>query len=141
MRKTLVVAATLGLLFYLTCVNHTETYEIGILWDPFAGQVSVQDLKNAGIHVTAPWVRESTIDTRPMRVCITSAGRGYNCKLVQFVPEAWQEFVAVQGFHYWWWSNRFSFNWGHEETYRGMRDLMRGYAFSVKKYEFVSVEQ
>lgn len=40
---------------------------------------------------------------------------------------------------YRWWSNCISFNMGYDEECRDMHDLMRGYAFSVKKYQFVSV--
>jgi hypothetical protein len=74
-----------------------------------------------------------------MRVCITSASRGFNCKLVQFVPSDYREFVAVQGFSYYWWANRISFNSGYSEEYRGMRDLMRGYTYSVKQYPFIKI--
>jgi len=60
-------------------------------------------------------------------------------KLVQFEPKYFKEFVAVQGFHYYWLSNRISFNLGYSDEYRGMKDLLRGYAYGVKKYQFVSV--
>ncbi len=57
----------------------------------------------------------------------------------RFNPDEYKAFVAVQGFHYYWWANRFSFNSGYDEEYRGMKDLMRGYAYSSKPYPFIVV--
>ena len=64
---------------------------------------------------------------------------GYSAKLIQFNPEYWREFVDVEGWRYYWLANRFSFNFGYEEEYRGMRDLMRGYAYSAKQYLFLNI--
>ena len=140
MKKLLIVSAvcltTVGC-FYLACVHYTETYQAGIAWNRITGELKLDE--HAGFHITSPWVAVSRIDTRPIRVCVTSSGRGFNCKLVQFEPSAYKEFVAVQGFHYYWLSNRISFNAGYDEEYRGMRDLLRGYAYSVKKYSFVTI--
>jgi hypothetical protein len=77
------------------------------------------------------------VDTRPVRVCITSTSRSFDCRLVQFQPSEYREFVATQGFYYYWWSNRISFNAGYDEEYRGMKDVLRGYAYSAKPYSFV----
>jgi hypothetical protein len=140
MRRTLVViSCCLAVLggSYLAFVHYTEPYQAAIVWDRVSGELRLDD--QAGFDVTAPWVAVSRIDTRPVRVCITSAGRGFNCKLVRFDPAAYKEFVAVQGFHYYWFANRFSFNSGYDDEYRGMKDLLRGYAFGVKKYPFVTV--
>jgi hypothetical protein len=80
------------------------------------------------------------IDTRPMRVCVTSSARAtLACKLVRFDSDHLDEFFLVEGWHLYWWSNRLSFNMGHEETYRGFRDIMRGYAFSSQPYSFIEV--
>lgn len=122
--------------FYLGFVNYTEPNEVGVAWNRFIGDLQLQD--DAGFHLTAPWVSVSRIDIRPIRVCVTSAGRGFNCKLIRFEPTAYREFVAVEGFRYWWWANRVSFNLGYHEEYRGMKDLLRGYAYSVKRYSFVT---
>lgn len=122
-------------LFYLAFLNYLEPTEVGISWNNFTSEV---ELQQPGWHFTEPWVQVSRVDTRPMRVCITTAGRGYNCRLVQFVPAYYREFIAVEGFRYWWWANRISFNFGYGDEYRGMRDLMRGYAYSVTQYPFVT---
>lgn len=119
---------------YLACFNYLEQYEVGMAWNRATGELWLQ---NAGIHFSPPWVAVSRIDSRPVRVCVTTAGRGFNCKLVRFVPEAYREFAAVEGFRYYWLSNRVSFNSGYGDEYRGMKDLLRGYAYSTKKYAFV----
>ena len=140
MKKLLIVGAvclTMIGCFYLTCVHYTEAYQVGIAWNRITGELKLDE--HAGLHVTPPWVAVSRIDTRPTRVCVTSSGRGFNCKLVQFESGAYKEFVAVQGFHYYWLSNRLSFNAGYDEEYRGMKDLLRGYSYSVKKYPFSRV--
>lgn len=138
MKKLLIVSAVflaMGGCLYLACVHHTEAYQVGLAWNCMTGELKLD--KHAGYHITPPWVAVSRIDTRPIRVCVTSSGRGFNCKLIEFEPSAYKEFVAVQGFHYYWFSNRVSFNSGYDEEYRGMRDLLRGYAYSVKKYPFI----
>ncbi|MBX4181582.1 hypothetical protein KW807_01820 [Candidatus Parcubacteria bacterium] len=123
--------------FYLPFVNYTHRYEAGLAWNRISGESWLQT--QGGWHITSPWVAIARIDTRPRRVCITSAGRGYNCKLVQFVPEKYQEFLDVEGFHYYWWANRLSFNTGYSEEYRGLVDIFRGHAFGVRKYGFLKV--
>jgi len=131
----LIVAALAFL--YFPFVNYTEPTDLGIVRNIFTGDMWAQE--DGGWHLTPFWVRVSTIDTRPMRVAVTSTGHGYNAKLVQFNKSAWREFVAVEGFRYYWWANRLSFNSGYDEEYRGLKDIMRGYAYSVKKYPFVDI--
>jgi hypothetical protein len=132
-----VITVLVLLIPYLACVNYLDQYEVGIARDAYTGNVTLQD--QPGFQVTAPWVNVSSVDTRPMRVCITSSTRAYNCKLVQFVPSEFKTFVMTQGFEYYWFANRLSFNSGYTEEYRGMKDLMRGYAFSAKPYPFVTI--
>ena len=138
-----IVAATLTglvlvlLIFYLAFVNYTNRNQVGIAWDHLAGVVWLQN--TGGWKLTAPWVSVARIDVRPIRVCITSAGRGFNCKLVQIVPAKYQEFLETEGFGYYWWANRISFNLGYDEEYRGVKDIFRGYAFGVRKYGFLKV--
>lgn len=120
------------------CFNYLDSYEVGLTWNVVTGETALQN--RAGWHRRAPWVLVSKIDTRPQRVCITSAAHaGKNCKLVQFVPVFYREFVATEGFRWYWWSNRFSYNSGYPEEYRGFRDVLRGYAFSAQQYPFVRV--
>ena len=143
MKKLLIVAGACCLLglFYLAFVNHLETYQVGITRNFISGELTIQnpDKDRGGYFFSAPWVQVARIDTRPFRVCITSATRAFNCKLVQFEPSAHKEFVAVQGFQYHWLANRISFNFGYTEEYRGVKDILRGYTYGVKKYPFVTV--
>ena len=140
-RKLLIGVVCLLVLvcFYTACMHYTGPYEVGIAWNFITGNLWLDDV--AGFNVTPPWVLVARIDTRPVRVCITSsASAALNCRLVQFKPSAWEEFVEVQGWQYYWLSNRISFNFGYREEYRGVRDLMRGYAFSSKQYPFIEIK-
>lgn len=131
------VAITLGFCIYVGCVHELEPTHVGIRRNLFTGRVTLDT--RAGFFLTLPWVAVARIDTRPTRVCITSVARSFNCKLVQFVPEAYREFVAVQGFRYYWLANRLSFNNGYDEEYRGMRDILRGFAFGNRPPPFLRV--
>lgn len=124
-------------LFAVCDLNYTDYHEVGLTWSPFSGEVNLQ--AKAGWHITAPWVLEATLDTRPQRVCITSATRAFNCRLVQFVPSEYRAFAATQGFGYYWWANRISFNFGYLEEYRGFRDILRGYAYGTDHYSFIRI--
>jgi hypothetical protein len=124
-------------LFYLLFLNYTEPTQIGIARNYVSGEMWVQE--GGGWHFTAPWTLVAKIDVRPMRVAVTTTGRGFSAKLVQFEPKAWREFVATEGFRYYWWANRLSFNFGYDEEYRGVKDILRGYAYSAKKYPFITI--
>ncbi|MCR4314080.1 MAG: hypothetical protein NUV84_02440 [Candidatus Uhrbacteria bacterium] len=89
--------------------------------------------------MSLPWVQAAHIELRPQRVCITTTGRGYSCKLVRFNAEHFQEFVRVEGFRYYWWANRLSYNHGYDEEYRGFRDILRGHAYGAKSYPFITI--
>jgi hypothetical protein len=132
----LTLCACCALLLYLFCINWIEPTQIGLAKNIFTKRVWVL---NGGIHFGAPWVLVSRIDTRPIRVSVNSAGRGVSSKLVQFEPKYWQEFINIEGWRYYWWANRLSFNFGYHEEHRGWKDIMRGYAYSVKKYPFITV--
>lgn len=134
-RKTLLIVSG-PLLFYLLFINHVEPSELGLARNSIGGKIWLQ---SPGWHCTPLWVRVNNVDGRPMRVSVQSGGRGYSAKLVQFNPEYYKEFVETEGFRYYWWSNRFSVNFGHDEEHRGMRDIMRGYAYGAKKYPFITV--
>lgn len=123
-------------LFYLVCLNYIEPAWVGISKNYVSGRMWLQ---GPGWHLTGPWTLVARVDTRPMRVGIPTAGRGFSAKLVQFEPSAWREFIATEGFRYYWWANRVSINFGNEEEYRGMRNILLGYAYSPKRYPFVKV--
>lgn len=140
MKKRLIAAvaiclAVLGAI-YFPFLNYLEPTEFGMARNWVSGELWSQ---KQGWNVTPPWTSVARIDTRPMRVCVTTAGRGFNCKLVEFVPSAYKEFVSTEGFYYYWWANRISVNFGYDQEYRGVKDLLRGYAYSIKQYPFVRV--
>lgn len=127
-------------LIFLFCVgflNYLEPTQIGIARNRISGELSLQD--TGGLHLTAPWIGVTRVDTRPIRVSVTSAGRGFSAKLVQFDKRYWREFVEVEGWRYYWWANRISFNLGYTEEHRGMKDILRGYAYSPKQYPFIVI--
>lgn len=131
------VVAGVFLALYLALFNYTEAYEAGIARNLVTGELRLQS--GGGMHLTPPWVLVSNVDIRPTRVCLTTTARSFNCLLAEFKPEYYQEFVVTQGFRYWWWANRFSFNFGYDEEYRGFRDVLRGYAFGSQPRPFVTV--
>ena len=140
MNKQKILVATGILLaiffFYLGFLNYTEPTEIGVARNLITGKMWAQ---KGGWHLTPPWVLVARIDTRPIRVSVDSAGHGYSAKLVQFVPEEWESFVNIEGFRYWWWANRISINFGYHNENRGMKDILRGYAYGTKKYPFFRI--
>jgi hypothetical protein len=125
------------LIGYCALLNYTEPTQAGIARNYITGDVWLQE--TGGWHITAPWVVVVKIDTRPIRVEVSSAGRGYNAKLVQFNVRGWREFVATEGFWYYWWANRLSFNFGYHEEHRGMKDILRGYAYTGRRYPFILI--
>lgn len=126
-------------LFYNLFANYNQPTEIGVARNHITGEMWIQE--GGGLFVSPPWVWVSRIDTRPVRVAVESAGRGYSAKLVQFDKRHWREFVDLEGWRYYWLANRISFNFGHEEEYRGMRNILRGYAYSPRQYSFLIVHE
>jgi hypothetical protein len=125
------------LVFYLLFFNYTEPTQFGIARNKITGKMWIQE--GGGVYLTWPWVWVVRVDTKPIRVAVVSGGRGYSAKLVQFEKRGWKEFVAVEGWRYYWWSNRISFNLGYDDEYRGMKDILRGYAYGAKSYSFMTV--
>ncbi len=136
-RRFIIGFILIAWLAWLSIFNYTSYNEIGIAWNRFTGTLWCQ---NQGFHITWPWVSVARIDTRPIRVCVTSSGKGFSCKLVRFVPSAYREFVSIEGHYYYWWANRISFNFGYREEYRGMKDILRGYAYGSKMYGFIIID-
>ncbi|MCR4312000.1 MAG: hypothetical protein NUV56_01820 [Candidatus Uhrbacteria bacterium] len=134
--QVLVGVSIVVFMLYLCLFHYTPVGQVGIMRDMMTGEVR---LDHTGMNFSPPWVQVAHIPTTPQRVCITSATRAYNCRLAQFEPSAYQEFVQTEGFRYYWFDNRISFNGGYDDEYRGPKDLIRGYAFSAKKYPFVTV--
>ena len=125
--------------FYLLFFNYVELHEVTINRNFISGETYIDTIP--GPQFSPPWVFVCGIDTRPSRICITSASRNFNCTLVSFDPSGWEEFVHLEGFYYYWWANRLSINMGHNQEYRGMYNLIRGYTFDKTKRSFIKVHQ
>lgn len=139
-RKKKVIAIILSILLtsYFALYHYSDSYEFGITYNLFTGDLKPDE--HTGHHLTAPWVLAVKIDTRPRKVCIASATRNMNCRLVQFDTSKWKELIEFEGFRYYWWYNRFSFNSG-QETYRGLSNLMLGHAYGENRCSCVKVIQ
>lgn len=135
--KIVVFCFAVAILFYVGFVNYNEPTQLGIARNHISGEMWLQE--GGGLYITPPWVWVARVDTRPIRVSVASAGRGYSAKLVQFDKKGWKEFVELEGWRYYWWANRLSFNFGYDEEHRGIRDILRGYAYSPKKYPFLVI--
>lgn len=125
--------------FWLFCFHYTDVNQVAICRNIFSGEVYLDSI--AGPSITPPWVQVARIDTRPQRICVDCDCRNITCALVSFNPKGWKDFVKREGFRYYWWSNRFSFNPGHRREYRGVNDIIRGYAFDGVKYEFITIDK
>lgn len=137
--KRITITVTSIFMFWLFCFHYTNVHQVGICRNIFTGETWLDDVP--GMSITAPWVQVARIDTRPHRVCVECNCKNATCVLVSFDSNGWKEFVEREGFRYYWWSNRFSFNSGHKEEYRGMRDILRGYAFDGHNYSFIKIEK
>ena len=137
-KKLIISASTLLLISYFALYHYSDSYESCINYNLFTGDMGLDE--HTGHHLSYPWVFVSKIDTRPQRVCIVSASRNINCRLVQFDPTYYKELIQKEGFRYYWWYNRFSFNSG-QETYRGFTNLLVGYSYGVNRAHFVKVIQ
>lgn len=134
---TSIILAVVLSFFHLGFIHYQDSYESAIMWNRISGDVWLEE--SGGLHFSAPWVFAAKVELRPVRVSIMSGGRSYNSKLVKFNPKYFREFVAVEGTRYYWWSNRISFNFGYSEEYRGMKDILRGFAYATKNYPFLEV--
>ncbi len=141
-KVTLAVGGLIVALLLLvgSTVNYIKPGYVGLSYNFVTGEI---DLRNhPGWMLSGPTVLVTKLDIRPQRLCLTSSAHaGINCRLAQFDTNHYREFVAVEGWGWYWWSNRFSFNSGYTETYRGWRDVMRGYTFSAVRYPFIKVSE
>lgn len=135
--KTVLISLTSLFTIWIFCFHWTGVHEVGIRRNLFTGEVSLDS--TAGFEFSVPWVQVALIDTRPQRMCIECDCRAMSCKLVEFNPAGWKELIEKEGFDYYWLANRFSFNSGATEEYRGIKWILRGYAFSELQYSFINI--
>jgi hypothetical protein len=122
-----------GFLFWLLFFNYNSQHQISINRNLFTGDIT---MNRGGMYITAPWVQVSRIETRPFRICLDCGCKNINCKLVSFNPNGWEDFVKREGFKYYWWNNRISFNLSYKEEYRGIKSILKGYS-DGKEYPFI----
>lgn len=135
--KWYIIGVLSAIILYYATFTHIEVSEIGISRNFFSGHM---ELVPTGWHLSPPWVGISVIDTRPFRVMVSTTGRGYNAKLIQFDSSHWQDFVNTEGWRYYWLDNRLSFNLGSGfQESRGIENILRGYAYSKKPYSFLKI--
>ncbi len=116
------VALILSVLSWLLFLNHVDINEVGVAYDSSKGTITPQ---SPGWHVTAPWVRATTISLIPLRVeMLTGATNRFILpKLVQFQPEHLEEFIKTEGFHYY--------------GTNSINVVLAQYAFSGKDWPFI----
>ena len=135
--KSLCVIGIL-LIVYLSSFNFLNMTEVSLNHNIIDGTVSCDTTR--GMKLTAPWILVSVVDTRPVRVCIECSCRNLTCKLVSFNPKEYKLFVQKEGWSYFWFRNRLSFNSGNKQEYRGFENVVRGYSFDNVEYKFLTYE-
>lgn len=133
------IVATLVLFSYLSLFHWTSVHEKTILRNIITGELTLDS--TAGPGITAPWVQAVNMDTRPRRICVECACTNMTCVLVSFEPGGWRTLIEREGFRYFWWDNRFSFNFGHRQEYRGLDDLLKGYSMDGQEHPFIKKHQ
>lgn len=122
-------------LFWLFFIHYNNTHHVSVARNFFTGEMKMDS--SAGIKFSAPWIQVIKFDKRPFKVCIDCSCANVNCKLIAFEPAGWHDFLQREGFKYFWFKNRISFNSGQSIQYRGIRHVLRGYSFDNKKYSFI----
>jgi len=135
-----VYISTISISFiYFFCFHYVNVHEVGIRRNLINGELGID--KRPGMYFSLPWVQVAKIDTRPHKICIECGCRNLTCVLVSFNPDGWVEFVDKEGFRYYWWSNRLSFNTSHKNEYRGVVDILKGYSYDNTDYTFITKYQ
>jgi hypothetical protein len=131
---------TSTLVFFWSFMFHwTGVHQVGIVRNIISGNIYIDTVP--GPNITMPWVQVVRIDTRPHRICVECACTNMTCTLVSFRKEGWKNLIEKEGFRYYWWDNRFSFNMGHRKEYRGINDLFKGYALDGRTHNFLNYHQ
>lgn len=133
--KIICLSLFLIFFFWLFFIHYNQIHHVSVSRNFFTGELKLDDSK--GLKFSPPWVQVIKFDTRPFQVCIDCSCSNINCKLITFNPKGWQSFLDREGFKYFWFKNRISFNSGQNTEYRGIRYVLRGYAFD-NEYPFIT---
>lgn len=113
-------------LFWMLFLNHVDINEIGVAYNSWNGEVTVQD--EPGWYITNPLTLVASISTLPRKVDIPSNAVVVNAKVVRFKKEGVQEYIRLQGFQ-WFLSDK------------ALDNILMGYAFSGKDFPFLEIIQ
>jgi hypothetical protein len=130
------IVLLLSLLTY-SIVEWNSPTNISIYKNIFSGEMGVY---KSGLHISPPWVITRKINLEPRRFCIQCDCRNSTCNLIRFNPDGWKEFIDKEGFRFYWFSNRISFNQSNI-TYRGLDNILYGYSFDSMEYGFIEVDK
>ncbi len=125
------------ILFWSLCFSYNDSYHFSIERNYITGNITTN---GPGYSISLPWVQVVRIDTRPFRSCVDCSCNNIKCKLISFNQSGYRDFIQKEGLEYYWWRNRFSFNWGNEHEYRGLKNVLRGYSFDNVQYSFIKYE-
>lgn len=135
---SLKIAGTV-LVFYLLFFNFVTVNEVSLNHNIIDGTVVCDTIP--GFKLSAPWIQVSKIDKRPVKVSVDCSCRNITYKLVSFNPKEYKSFIQKEGWGYYWFRNRISFNLGHRQESRGFDNILRGYAFDNQDYKFIIYHQ
>lgn len=125
-KKSAVILIT-AFFIWLFFIHYNDSHHVSISRNYISGEVKLDTTK--GIKFSAAWVQVIKFDTRPIRVCLDCSCANINCRLISFNPSGWKEFIDREGVKYFWFKNRISFNFGQDQEYRGIKHVLRGYAY------------
>lgn len=120
-----ILAVITALAFYVFCLNHVNINEVGVAFNSGNGQLALQT--NAGWYVTSPLVKVVTLSTLPQSVHLPTTANVIATKIVKIRADKAIDFVKFQGFSY---NINANFN-----------NILMGYAFAGKPYDFLEVVQ
>ena len=112
-------------LFWLSALNHLSVNHIGVAYDAFNGDVTMQE--EPGWYITHPFTLVTYVSTLPKRVEIQSNANVIVARMVRFDPAGLSTYIRLQG-------------WGYNMD-SDLENILLGYAFSGGKYPFMVVLQ
>lgn len=113
------------LAFYIFFLNHVGINQVGVAYDSWGGNLTVQT--NAGWYITSPFTKVVCLSTLPEQVHLPTTANIIATKVVKLRKEKIVEFVKLQGFGYY--------------LHVNFNNILMGYAFSGKDYDFLEVVQ
>lgn len=114
-------------LFFFLCLNHVSPNEFGVTYNQLGGEVKIQP--HPGWYYTSPFVRATTLPSVPFRIELYTDAKIVNVRVVRFIPEKIKDFIALQGFQYY-------YNGGRSGD---LNNIVAGYVFGGKTNSFIQI--